>query len=83
MRASAALRGLPQDVAEVRAAAEELDQRHACRFDTRRTCPTRPPLPALVWLAGVPAALSLLALLWIGLAASAARYRRWAARRGR
>ncbi|WP_437756673.1 hypothetical protein [Sorangium sp. So ce1389] len=83
MMASAAMRVLPQDVPEVRAAAEELDQRHACRFATRRPCPTRPPPPALVWLAGVPAALSLLALLWMGLAASAARYRRWTERRGR
>ncbi|XYH99018.1 hypothetical protein ACMHYB_04430 [Sorangium sp. So ce1128] len=83
MMASAAMRVLPQDVPEVRAAAEELDQRHACRFATRRPCPTRPPPPALVWLAGVPAALSLLALLWIGLTASAARYRRWTERRGR
>lgn len=81
MMASAALRGLPDDVAEVRAAAEELDRHHACRFDTRRPCPTRPPMPALVWLTGVPAALSLLGLLWIGLAASAARTRRWRARR--
>ncbi|WP_437814503.1 hypothetical protein [Sorangium sp. So ce1078] len=83
MMASAALRGLPEDAPEVRAAAEELDQRHACRFATRRPCPTRPPLPVLVWLAGVPAALSLLGLLGIGLAASAARYRRWSERRGR
>ncbi|WP_437984132.1 hypothetical protein [Sorangium sp. So ce117] len=83
MMASAALRGLPDDVPEVRAAAEELDRHHTCRFDTRRPCPTRPPLPALVWLTGFPAALSLLGLLWIGLAASAARTRRWKARRGR
>ncbi|WP_437648007.1 hypothetical protein [Sorangium sp. So ce362] len=83
MMASAALRGLPDGAPEVRAAAEAIEQRHACRFATRRGCPTRPPLPVLVWLAGVPAALSLLGLLGIGLAASAARYRRWTERRGR
>ncbi|WP_437999134.1 hypothetical protein WMF26_03480 [Sorangium sp. So ce185] len=83
MMASAALRGLPEDAPEVRAAAEALEQHHACRFATRRACPTRPSPPALVWLAGVPAALSLLGLLGIGLAASAARYRRWTARRAR
>ncbi|WP_437279502.1 hypothetical protein WME90_02800 [Sorangium sp. So ce375] len=83
MMAAAALRGLPDDVAEVRAAADEIERHQACRFDTRRPCPTRPPLPVLVWLAGVPAALSVLGLLWIGLTASAARYRRWTAQRHR
>ncbi|WP_437781447.1 hypothetical protein [Sorangium sp. So ce1097] len=81
MMASAALRGMPQDAPEVRAAAQEIELRHVCRFATRRSCPTRPLPPLTVWLAGVPAALSLLALLGLGLAASAARYRRWAARR--
>ncbi|WP_437689984.1 hypothetical protein [Sorangium sp. So ce176] len=83
MMASATLRGMPQDAPEVRAAAEEIELRHACRFALRRSCPTRPWPPLLVWLTGVPAALSLLALLGLGLAASAARYRRWAERRGR
>ncbi|AUX20081.1 hypothetical protein SOCEGT47_005440 [Sorangium cellulosum] len=76
MMASAALRALPAEVPAVRAASESLEQVHACRFRTRRPCSTRPSLPALVWLAGIPAALSWLALLGIGLAASAARYRR-------
>lgn len=76
MMAAAALRALPAEVPEVRAASQALDEAHACRFSTRRRCPTRPPLPALVWLAGVPAALSWLVLLGIGLAAGAARYRR-------
>ncbi|WP_437734794.1 hypothetical protein [Sorangium sp. So ce1335] len=83
MMASAALRGMPQDAPEVRAAAEEIALRHICRFATRRSCPTRPLPPLTVWLAGIPAALSLLALLGLGLAAAAARYRRWAERRGR
>ncbi|MGK3997259.1 hypothetical protein [Sorangium sp. So ce1024] len=81
MMASAALRGMPQDAPDVRAASREIELHHACRFATRRSCPTRPLPPLTVWLAGVPAALSLLALVGLGLAAGAARYRRWAARR--
>ncbi|AUX39360.1 hypothetical protein SOCE26_007490 [Sorangium cellulosum] len=83
MMAAAAMRPLPVEVPGVSAAAEELEQRHACRFGTRRVCPTRPPPPPIVWIAGVPAALSALSLVWIGLAAGAARYGRWRASRRR
>ncbi|WP_437677517.1 hypothetical protein [Sorangium sp. So ce131] len=83
MMAAAAMRALPAEVPGVSAAADELEQRHACRFGTRRVCPTRPPPPPIVWIAGVPAALSALSLVWIGLAASAARYARWRASRRR
>ncbi|NUQ77957.1 MAG: hypothetical protein HUU21_30860 [Polyangiaceae bacterium] len=54
--ASAALRGLP-DLPETTAAREELVQIHACRFATRRNCPTRPPIPILVWGMGIPSAI--------------------------
>lgn len=53
--ASAALRGLPE-LPETTAARDELRQLHACRFDTRTNCPTRPSIPILVWVSGIPSA---------------------------
>lgn len=50
-----ALRALP-DLPEVKAASDELSELHACRFATRKTCPTRPAIPMLVWIAGGPSA---------------------------
>jgi hypothetical protein len=74
--ASAAFRALPKELPAVQAASDEVDAIFACRFDTRRPCPTRPPVPAVVWIAGVPAAASLLGLLWIGASAGIVRVRR-------
>jgi hypothetical protein len=54
--ASSALRGLP-DLPEVKAAAEEIGQIHACRFATKSKCPTRPSIPILVWVTGIPSAI--------------------------
>lgn len=61
--ASAAVRGLPE-LPETKAALAELDLLHVCRFDvSRKPCPSRPPVPALVWIAGVPSSLVLLGML--------------------
>jgi hypothetical protein len=66
---SSALQVLPADLPEVNAASTEIERIYACRFDTRYVCPTRPGIPLLVWLGGVPAAPATLGLLWIGGAA--------------
>jgi hypothetical protein len=82
--ASAAFRALPEELPAVRAASDELDTLFACRFDTRRRCATRPPVPIVVWITGAPAAASLLGLLWIGGSAGIARLReRWRERRAK
>ncbi|MDC0741044.1 hypothetical protein [Polyangium mundeleinium] len=57
--ASGALRALPE-TPETTAAREEVDGANACRFVLRSTCPTRPPIPIVVWAAGVPSSLGLL-----------------------
>ncbi|AKT37486.1 hypothetical protein [Chondromyces crocatus] len=62
-----ALSGMPHDVPQVQATKKEIEALHACRFDTRLTCPTRPPKPLLVWIGGVPAAASAVGLLGLGL----------------
>lgn len=59
MIASAALRALPESP-ETTAAQKEMDQRNACRFALRSPCPTRPPIPIVVWAAGIPSSLGLL-----------------------
>ncbi|MDI1432123.1 hypothetical protein [Polyangium sorediatum] len=57
--ASGAMRALPE-TPETTAAREEIDGMNACRFVLRSTCPTRPPIPIVVWAAGVPSSLGLL-----------------------
>jgi hypothetical protein len=57
--AAGALRALPKD-AETDAAGNELDSLNACRFQMPRSqCATRPPVPIVVWVAGVPSSLVL------------------------
>jgi hypothetical protein len=75
--ASSAFRTLPQDSAEIRAALDELELLQICRFDTRRPCPTRPPIPLVVWMTGVPAAAAVLGLGWIGGSAGVAALQGW------
>ena len=72
MMASGALRSLPKELPEVKAANDEINRIYACRFDTKLQCPTRPPMPALVWITGVPAAGAALGLVGIGVATGAA-----------
>ena len=60
--ADGAMQALPE-LPETKAAAEELDLLHACRFQTRMKCPTRPGIPLPVWLLGIPSALGLLFVL--------------------
>ncbi|EYF00449.1 hypothetical protein [Chondromyces apiculatus] len=78
--ASFALSGLPKESPEVQAAKAEVDLIHGCRFDTRLPCPTRPPPPAVVYAAGIPAAAAAVGLTGLGLVAAvtgiAARIRR-------
>lgn len=61
-----ALAALPQTLPEVKAASEEIDRIQGCRFDTKLPCPTRPPMPVLVWIGAVPAAGAALGLLGLG-----------------
>lgn len=62
---SSALKALPKSP-EVDAAAEEVELLHACRFDLPMACPSRPPIPKLVWLTSIPSAAGLLFLLGLG-----------------
>ncbi len=59
MLASAAMRAIPE-TPETTAARKEMDELNACRFAMRSKCPTRPPIPLVVWIAGVPSSLGLL-----------------------
>lgn len=59
---SGALAGLPPSPT-LRAASDELDSLHACRFLTREPCAKRPPIPLLVWVLAVPSALGVLFVL--------------------
>lgn len=68
--ADGALSALPQSLPEVMAASAEIDRIQGCRFDTKLPCPTRPPVPTLVWIGAVPAAGSALCLLGLGAAAA-------------
>lgn len=62
--ASSSIRALPE-MPETKAAFDEVSQLHACRFSTRRDCPTRPPIPVTVWLAGVPSAAGLCFVMFV------------------
>jgi hypothetical protein len=46
----------------IKAAKKELEELIACRYDTRVACPSRPPIPVLVYVLGVPGALGILVL---------------------
>ncbi|MDI1444944.1 hypothetical protein [Polyangium sp. 6x1] len=59
MLVSGAMRALPE-TPETTATRDEIDQMNACRFAMRSTCSTRPPVPLLVWAAGVPSSFGLL-----------------------
>ena len=72
--ARAAMQTIP-DLPEKKAALEELDLVHACRFDTETTCPTRPALPAWVWLSGAVSAMGLLTFAKIGVSSLITRIR--------
>lgn len=54
MLGSGSLKSSPKTPA-IKALADELEQVHACRFDTATVCATRPPEPLRIWLIGVPA----------------------------
>jgi len=66
--AAAAIRALPKQ-AETDAAREEIEQLNACRFAMRSPCLTRPPVPMIVWITGVPSSLALAVGLAFGLGA--------------
>jgi hypothetical protein len=81
--ASAAMKALPK-LPEIKAADEELGLLNACRFQMRTPCPSRPPIPVTVWLAGGPSAGGVLVLLGFGVKSAAVRIRdAWRRRRGR
>jgi hypothetical protein len=61
----AAMQTIP-DLPEKKAALDELELLHACRFDTKMKCPTRPGLSPWVWVSGAVAAMGLLTLGKIG-----------------
>jgi len=75
--AAAAMRMLPKQD-ETLAARDELDQLNACRFATMRTpCRTRPPIPLVVWIAGIPSSLVLIVGVGLGFTGLGSRVRAW------
>ena len=58
--ATAALRAMPDQEA-LAASRDELDQLNACRFSMRTPCKVRPPMPLVVYVAGAPSSLVLVA----------------------
>jgi hypothetical protein len=78
--ASGAVDGLPHDLEEIRTISTDLDMLYACRFSTRKRCPTRPPIPMVVWVAGVPSAIGLLGVLGVLVPRGVAAMRRLLAR---
>lgn len=66
LMASALFKEMPK-TPEIEAIRAELDQANACRFPMRTPCPSRPPIPMIVWIAGVPSSIGITAFLgWIG-----------------
>jgi len=63
--ARAGMQTIP-DLPEKKAALEELELLHACRFDTRSPCPTRPSLSLWVWVSAAISAMGLLTFAKIG-----------------
>lgn len=63
--ARAAMQTIP-DLPEKKAAIDELELLHGCRFDTTRECPTRPGPSPWIWVSGAVAAIGLLTLGKIG-----------------
>lgn len=74
--AAAAMRALPKQD-ETTAARDELDQLNACRFSMRTECRTRPPIPLVVWIAGIPSSLVFIVGAGWGLSALGSRLRAW------
>jgi len=66
--ARAAMQPIPE-LPEKKAALEELELLHACRFDTTKPCPTRPPISPWIWASGAFSAIGILLFLKIGGAA--------------
>jgi hypothetical protein len=73
---TAALRSLPKnkEVDDLRA---ELDERNACRFAMRSQCPSRPPIPILVWILGAPSSVGLVLSVGWGAKSVGSRVRAW------
>jgi len=82
MIAAAAIRALPE-TPETTAARQEVDQMNACRFVMRTPCPTRPPIPIVVWAAGVPSSLGLLFGAGAGVRALVGLVREWRRRKAK
>lgn len=73
----AAVRALPE-LPETKAALEELNELHGCRFYVRRLrCESRPPIPVTVWLTGVPSAAGVLFALFVFMREGARRALDW------
>jgi hypothetical protein len=70
----AAMQPIP-DLPEKKAALEELELLHACRFDTTKPCPTRPPVPPWIWASGAVSAIGILLFLKVGVTALIPRIR--------
>lgn len=65
------------DAPVIKAAKKDLEELIACRYDTRTACPSRPPVPFLVYVLGVPGALGILVLLGALVSRVAAWVARW------
>jgi hypothetical protein len=77
---TSALRPMPktQEIDNLRS---ELDQRNACRFAMRTPCPTRPPIPATVWIFGALSSVGIIVFTGWGSKAITARLLAWWAKR--
>lgn len=79
-----AISALSSDIPAVKAADEEMDAIHGCRFLTRLPCAKRPSIPVLVWLTGVPSAIGALAVIGaLGYAGVLRLRSRWRARKAK
>ena len=81
-----ALSPLPRTDAVI-AADYALLELYGCRFDVEDACPARPPIPRVVFVAGVPSAVGAAVSIAVGAVAGvraiAARWRAWRARKTR
>lgn len=70
--ATAAIEAMPK-TPEIEALEEGMAQRYACRFVTRTPCASRPPIPDIVWIAGIPSTFGIVGILGLAMVVLGAR----------